>query len=101
MSFSMLGGENLDGAWMAPWFSKWRLILNVFGIVRRGEEIDPRQEVYYERARRIAEVLQKEDNMAITLLSEQKSGNVEGYKNSGPHATDAQRHAHAGALLTS
>jgi len=52
-------------------------------------------------ARRIAEALQKEDSMVITLLSEQNSGNEEGYKNSGRHATSAEHHAHAGALLTS
>jgi hypothetical protein len=101
MSLSMLGSENLQGAWTAPRFSKWRLVLSFFGIVRRGEEIDPRQEVYNERARRITELLQKEDNMVITLISERKSGNEEGYKNSGPHATGAEHHAHAGALLTS
>jgi hypothetical protein len=101
MSLTMLESENLQGAWTASRFSKWRVVLSFFGIVRRREEIDPRQEDYYERARRIAEVLQKEDSMVITLLSEQKSGNEEGYKNSGRPATSAEHHAHAGALLTS
>lgn len=100
MSLSMLGSENLRGAWTPRRFSRWRLVLGFFGMVRREEEIDPRREAYYERVRRIAEMLQKEDNMAITLLSEQNSGNEEGYKNSG-HATGAEHHTHAGALLTS
>jgi hypothetical protein len=101
MSLSMLESENLQHTWTLPRFSKWRLVRRFFGIVRRGEEIDPRQEAYYEHVKRIAELLQKEDNMVITLLGEQKSGNEEGYKNSGPHATGAEHHTHPGALLTS
>jgi hypothetical protein len=42
---------------------RWRE--NFIGVVMRGEEIDPRQEVYYERVRNIAELLEKEENMHI------------------------------------
>jgi hypothetical protein len=39
------------------------------GVVIRGEEIDPRQEAYYERVRNIAEVLGKEGQLAADLTS--------------------------------
>jgi hypothetical protein len=41
---------------------------NIIGVAVRREDVDPRQEVYYERARDIAQLLEKEDNMQITLL---------------------------------
>jgi hypothetical protein len=44
---------------------RWRE--NFLGVVIRGEEIDPRQEVYYERVRNIEEALAKEDSMLLTL----------------------------------
>jgi hypothetical protein len=40
---------------------------NFIGVIIRGDEIDPDQEVYYERVRNIAEVLEKKDNMLVTL----------------------------------
>ena len=46
---------------------RWRD--NFIGVVIRGEEIDPRQEVYYERVRNITEVLEKEDKMRLTLAT--------------------------------
>ena len=38
---------------------RWRD--NFIGLVIQGEEIDPREEVYYERVRNITAVLEKED----------------------------------------
>ena len=59
---------------------RWRE--NFIGVVIRGEEIDPRQEVYYERVRNVAAVLEKEDNMRLTLPrpseQQQRSTNEEG-----------------------
>ena len=37
------------------------------GLVTRGEEVDPRQEVYYETVRRLTELLEKEDSMVVSL----------------------------------
>jgi hypothetical protein len=37
------------------------------GLVMRGEEVDPIQEVYYERVRRLTELLEKEDTMVVSL----------------------------------
>jgi hypothetical protein len=56
---------------------RWRG--NFIGVVTRGEEIDPRQEVYYERVRQIAEVLDRKDNGQLTLRTSgprQKSADV-------------------------
>jgi hypothetical protein len=122
MSLS-LGSEILSGEWVMPRFSRWQLILKqrlvvwfprttrecflygfrwkgiFIGVVRRGEEVDPRQEVYYERVRRLTEVLQKDDEMSITLLDQQNSDNEEGEKNS-PGAIGAGQHERADALVT-
>jgi hypothetical protein len=43
---------------------RWR---NKFvGVMIVGDEIDPNQEVYYERVRNLTEVLEKEDTMLVT-----------------------------------